>query len=42
MHGMNHSSIYHRGQVVTMLREVGYTDISTLDMISYYRQRDIK
>ena len=35
-HIVNHSA-YHRGQVVTMLRQVGYTDITSIDMITYFR-----
>lgn len=34
-HVINHSS-YHRGQLVTMLRQVGFTDISSTDMLSYF------
>jgi uncharacterized damage-inducible protein DinB len=33
-HVVNHSS-YHRGQLVTMLRQVNYTQISSLDYSSY-------
>lgn len=36
-HVVNHSS-YHRGQVVTMLRQLGATPVST-DLIRYYRER---
>jgi uncharacterized damage-inducible protein DinB len=36
MHIINHST-YHRGQLVTMLRQVGYTDISSIDMTTYFR-----
>ena len=36
MHVMNHST-YHRGQLVTMLRAVGFTDLSSTDLITYYR-----
>jgi uncharacterized damage-inducible protein DinB len=35
-HIVNHSA-YHRGQVVTMLRQVGYTDITSIDMVTYFR-----
>ena len=37
MHCMNHST-YHRGQLVTMLREVGVTTIPSTDMIAYFRE----
>jgi uncharacterized damage-inducible protein DinB len=37
MHCMNHST-YHRGQLVTMLREVGETKIPSTDMIGYFRE----
>ncbi len=36
-HFINHSS-YHRGQVVTLLRQLGATPPST-DLIVYYRRR---
>ncbi len=35
-HVVNHGS-YHRGQVVTMLRALGYTNLQTTDLISYLR-----
>lgn len=35
-HVVNHSS-YHRGQVITMLRQLGAETVST-DMIRYYRE----
>jgi uncharacterized damage-inducible protein DinB len=35
-HIVNHSA-YHRGQVVTMLRQVGYTDITSVDIVTYFR-----
>lgn len=35
-HIFNHS-IYHRGQLVTMLRQVGYTNITSTDFITYIR-----
>lgn len=34
-HVFNHGS-YHRGQIVTMLRQAGFTDISSLDLSTYY------
>ena len=37
MHCMNHST-YHRGQIITMLREVGATKIMATDMIVYFRE----
>ena len=36
-HAVNHAS-YHRGQVVTMLRQAGATPANT-DLIAYYRTR---
>ena len=35
-HCFNHST-YHRGQLVTMMRQVGVTAIPNTDLISYYR-----
>jgi uncharacterized damage-inducible protein DinB len=37
-HVVNHAS-YHRGQVVTMLRQLGASPPKSLDMIAYYRTR---
>ena len=37
MHCMNHST-YHRGQIVTILRELGATTIPSTDMITYFRE----
>ena len=37
MHCMNHST-YHRGQIVTILRELGTTTIPSTDLISYFRE----
>ena len=37
-HVVNHSS-YHRGQIVTMLRQSGVKPVST-DLIAYYRQKN--
>jgi uncharacterized damage-inducible protein DinB len=34
---VNHGS-YHRGQVTTMLRQLGATPVST-DLIGFYRQQ---
>ncbi len=36
LHVVNHST-YHRGQITTMLRQLGATPVST-DLIHYYRQ----
>ena len=38
-HVVNHSS-YHRGQVVTMLRQIGAAAPKPLDLIAFYRERD--
>jgi uncharacterized damage-inducible protein DinB len=38
-HVVNHAS-YHRGQVTTMLRQLGATPAKPMDMIAYYRIRD--
>ena len=37
-HIINHAT-YHRGQLVTMLRQVGYTDLSSLDMTTFFRTK---
>jgi uncharacterized damage-inducible protein DinB len=37
-HVVNHAS-YHRGQVVTMLRQLGAPPPKSLDMIAFYRTR---
>lgn len=37
LHAVNHST-YHRGQVVTMLRQVGAPGVST-DLVLYHRER---
>jgi len=36
MHCMNHST-FHRGQIVTMLRNTGFTNLSSTDYISFCR-----
>ena len=36
-HVFNHST-YHRGQLVTMLRQVGYTSVGSTDMLGFYRK----
>ena len=38
-HVVNHAS-YHRGQVTTMLRQLGATPAKPMDMIAYSRIRD--
>jgi uncharacterized damage-inducible protein DinB len=37
MHCMNHGT-YHRGQVITMLREVGETTVPSTDLMVYFRE----
>lgn len=37
-HVVNHAS-YHRGQVTTMLRQLGAQPGKSMDMIAYYRER---
>jgi uncharacterized damage-inducible protein DinB len=37
-HVFNHST-FHRGQLVTLLRQVGFTGVSTTDLINYYREK---
>jgi uncharacterized damage-inducible protein DinB len=34
-HILNHSS-YHRGQLVTLLRQVGFTDLGSTDLTTFY------
>lgn len=36
-HVFNHST-YHRGQLVTMLRQAGFANIGSTDLMMYYRQ----
>jgi uncharacterized damage-inducible protein DinB len=38
-HMVNHGS-YHRGQITTMLRQLGAAPPKSMDMIAFYRQRD--
>lgn len=40
-HVVNHGS-YHRGQVTTMIRQLGGTPAKGLDMIGFYRERQAK
>ncbi len=35
-HVINHAT-YHRGQVVTMLRQVGFTEVNSTDITTYFR-----
>jgi uncharacterized damage-inducible protein DinB len=35
-HAINHCT-YHRGQLVTMLRQAGFTKLSSIDLATYYR-----
>jgi uncharacterized damage-inducible protein DinB len=37
-HVVNHAS-YHRGQVTTMLRQIGAAPAKSMDMIAYYRSK---
>ncbi len=39
-HVLNHST-YHRGQLVTMLRQVGFTDVSATDLLPYYTKHKL-
>jgi uncharacterized damage-inducible protein DinB len=39
-HVFNHST-YHRGQLVTMLREAGFTNVSSTDLSAYYKHAAI-
>lgn len=36
-HIFNHST-FHRGQLVTLLRQAGFTDVSSTDMLGYFRK----
>ena len=40
-HVVNHAS-YHRGQVTTMLRQLGASPPKSMDMIAFYRERGNK
>lgn len=37
-HLMNHGT-FHRGQLVTMLRGAGFTNLTSTDMITFYREQ---
>jgi uncharacterized damage-inducible protein DinB len=37
-HVVNHAS-YHRGQVTTMLRQLGMAPAKSCDLITFYRER---
>lgn len=37
MHVVNHST-YHRGQIITMLRGAGFTEVTATDFIAYCRE----
>ena len=37
-HVVNHAS-YHRGQITTMLRQVGASPAKPMDLIAFYRTR---
>jgi uncharacterized damage-inducible protein DinB len=39
-HVVNHAS-YHRGQVTTMLRQLGAPPAKMMDMIAYYREKQV-
>lgn len=41
MHVMNHST-YHRGQIITMLRNAGFIAVGSTDMIRYFRSTNKK
>ena len=36
-HVFNHST-FHRGQLITLLRQVGFTGVGSTDLINYYRK----
>ena len=38
-HVVNHAS-YHRGQLTTMLRQLGAAPPKSMDMIAYYRVKE--
>ena len=40
-HVVNHAS-YHRGQITTMLRQIGAQPAKSMDMIAYFRAREAR
>jgi uncharacterized damage-inducible protein DinB len=40
-HMVNHGA-YHRGQITTMLRQLGAAPPKSMDMIAFYRERNRK
>ena len=40
LHCMNHST-FHRGQIITMIRNTGFTDLSSTDYITFIREHKI-
>ncbi len=38
-HVFNHST-YHRGQILTMLRQLGFNEVSGTDMLLFFQSRD--
>jgi uncharacterized damage-inducible protein DinB len=40
-HVVNHAS-YHRGQITTMLRQLGAPPAKPMDMIAYYRTHGLR
>jgi len=39
-HCMNHSS-FHRGQIITILRQIGVDEIPSMDQITWYRDQSV-
>jgi uncharacterized damage-inducible protein DinB len=37
-HVFNHST-YHRGQLITMMRQAGFTGVSSTDLLTFYRNK---
>jgi uncharacterized damage-inducible protein DinB len=40
IHHLIHHGCYHRGQIVTMLRQVGFTQIDSTDYITFIRNKN--
>ena len=40
MHCMNHST-FHRGQLITMFRQIGITTLPKTDLIEYFRENNL-